>query len=89
VAQTDIGPFRAVPPAAAQRWSAGDPASLAAALARLADSDRRRATARAGLAYARTLTLDAVLDRLEAALRLEGVPAPPRRAAAVGAAASD
>ena len=40
----------------------------------LLDPERRRALAEAGLAYARSLTLDKVLDRLEAAFAAEGAP---------------
>jgi glycosyltransferase involved in cell wall biosynthesis len=74
VALTEIRPFAVIPKDAALRFPPGEPEALVPVVEQLFDPERRRALAEAGLAYARSLTLDKVLDRLEAAFAAEGAP---------------
>ena len=76
VALTEIRPFAVIPEAAALRFPPGEPEALVPIVEKLLDPERRRALAEAGLAYARSLTLDKVLDRLEAAFTAEGARVP-------------
>jgi len=72
VALTRIRPFAVVPDEAVVRFPPGEPEAVPPVIAELLDPERRRALREAGLAYARSLTLDKVLDRLEAAFAAEG-----------------
>jgi glycosyltransferase involved in cell wall biosynthesis len=74
VALSRIRPFAVVPEVAVVRFPPGEPEALVPAVAALCDPERRRAMREAGLAYARVMTLDKVLDRLEAAFASAGVP---------------
>lgn len=74
VALTEIRPFAVVPGEAVLRFPPGEPEALVPVVERLLDPERRRALREAGLAYARSLTLDKVLARLEAAFAAEGAP---------------
>lgn len=76
VAVTRIRSFAAVPDEAALRYPWGDPEAVPAVVAALADPPTRRRLRSAGLAYAATMTLGRVLDRVEAAFAAEGVPRP-------------
>ena len=75
VAVTRIRSFAVVPDEAVVRYPWGDPEAVPAVVEALADPPTRRRLRRAGLAYAASMTLDRVLDRLEAAFAAEGVPA--------------
>ncbi|HKV11011.1 MAG TPA: glycosyltransferase family 4 protein [Thermoanaerobaculia bacterium] len=72
VAITEIRPFAVYPQDAALRYPPGEPEALVPVVEQLFDLQKRRALAEAGLAYAQSLTLDKVLDRLEAAFAAEG-----------------
>lgn len=74
VALTRIRPFAVLPDAAVLRYPPGDPEAVVPVIAALTDSARRKALREAGIACARTYTLDRVLDRLESAFRAEGAP---------------
>jgi glycosyltransferase involved in cell wall biosynthesis len=74
VALTDIGPFAALPAAAALRYPPATPSAVPGVIAKLCDPAVRQALRRAGLEAARALTPDALLDRLEAAFVAEGAP---------------
>lgn len=74
VALTRIRPFAVIPDAAALRFPPGATEALVPVVRELLDPERRRSLREAGLAYARSMTLDRVLDRLEAAFAAEGAP---------------
>lgn len=74
VALSRIRPFAVIPDAAVERFPPGEPEALVPALAALRGPHRRRQLRAAGLAYSRSMTLDKVLDRLEAAFASEGAP---------------
>ncbi len=72
VAATTIRPLAVIPDEAVLRYPPGVPEAVVPVIEALADPVRRRTMREAGLAVARTYTLDEVLDRLEAAFRAEG-----------------
>lgn len=74
VALTQIRPFVVFPDAAVVRFPPGEPEAVVPVIAALMDPTRRQSLREAGLACARTHTINAVLDRLEAAFRAEGAP---------------
>jgi glycosyltransferase involved in cell wall biosynthesis len=74
VAVTAIRSFAVVPDEAVVRFPWGDPEAVPAVVEALSDPATRHRLRRAGLAYTATMTLDRVLDRLEAAFAAEGVP---------------
>jgi glycosyltransferase involved in cell wall biosynthesis len=74
VAVTRIRSFAVVPDEAVVRYACGDPRAVPPVVAALADPARRLRLRAAGLAYAAEMTLDRVLDRVEAAFAAEGVP---------------
>jgi glycosyltransferase involved in cell wall biosynthesis len=76
VAVTRIRSFTAIPDEAVVRYPYGDPEAVPAVVAALSDAATRRRLRRAGLAYTAGLTLERVLDRVEAAFAAEGAPRP-------------
>jgi hypothetical protein len=56
------------------RFPPGEPEAVVPVVAQLMDPERRLAMRTAGTACAQSFTLDAVLDRLEAAFIAEGAP---------------
>lgn len=72
VALTRIRPFAVLPDDAVIRFPPGEPEAVVPVVAQLMDPDRRWAMRTAGIACARTFTLDRVLDRLEEAFAAEG-----------------
>lgn len=83
VALTDISPFKALPHDAALRYPAATPTAVPGLVAQLRDPATRERLHRVGLAAARALTPDALLDRLEAAFAAEGAPTVTRAAASI------
>jgi glycosyltransferase involved in cell wall biosynthesis len=74
VAVTAIRSFAVVPDTAVLRYPWGEPSAVPEVVAALADPPTRRRLRAAGLAYAASMTLDRVLDRVEAAFAAEGAP---------------
>lgn len=76
VAAGDIRPLRVLPDEARVRFPPGNVEAIASAVGELARPERRTALRQAGLRAAAEFTLDAVLDRLEAAFAAHGAAAP-------------
>ncbi len=77
VAASRIRPLEVLPDDALLRFPPGEPEALLPIVAALADPERRRALAAAGLACVKEFTRERVLDRLQAAFEAEGVGATP------------
>ena len=78
VAAGDIRPLRVLPGDSLVRFPPGNVDAIAEAVRQLADPQHRRRLHAEGLKAASGFTLDAVLDRLEAAFAAHGIDAPVR-----------
>lgn len=74
VALTTIRPFAVLPDNTVLRYPYGEPKAVVPVIAAMTDPDKRRILREAGLACARSYTLDKVLDRMEAAFAAERAP---------------